>query len=208
MFGINGWELILIGMIAVFVLGLAGYGIALGVVDAACNMQAVAVEHRYERPILPSFHGAWTLGGHGDDMVPMVRHSTVGGLPLPDAVEAGFLGQGDLDAIVERTRKGGGEIVALLKTGSAFYAPAESAIAMAKSYLLDQKRVLPCAVWLSGEYGLSDLYVGVPALLGANGVEKIVEIALDDEAKANLQVSVDAVKELLVACKAIDGTLN
>ena len=150
---------------------------------------------------------AWTLGGHGDDMVPMVRHSTVGGLPLPDAVAAGFLTQAELDAIVERTRKGGGEIVALLKTGSAFYAPAESAIAMAKSYLKDEKRVLPCAVWLSGEYGLSDLYVGVPALIGAGGVEKIVEIELDDADQAGLQVSVDAVKELLDACKALDPSL-
>src|SRR5688572_2759334 len=123
---------------------------------------------------------AWTLGGHGDDMVPMVRHSTVGGLPLPDAVKAGFLSQDELDAIVDRTRKGGGEIVALLKTGSAFYAPAESAVAMARAYLLDQKRVLPCAVWLSGEYGLSDLYVGVPALIGAGGVEKVIEFTTDE----------------------------
>ena len=130
---------------------------------------------------------AWTLGGHGDDMVPMVRHSTIGGLPLPEAVAAGFLSQADLDAIVERTRKGGGEIVALLKTGSAFYAPAESAIAMAKSYLLDQKRVLPCAVWLSGEYGLSDLYVGVAALIGAGGVEKVVEFTTNDEEKGDVR---------------------
>ena len=150
---------------------------------------------------------AWTLGGHGDDMVPMVRHSTVGGLPLPDAVAAGFLSQDELDAIVERTRKGGGEIVALLKTGSAFYAPAESAIAMAKSYLLDQKRVLPCAVWLSGEYGLSDLYVGVPALIGAGGVEKIVEFTTNDEEKAMFEKSVASVQGLLQACKDIDGSL-
>ncbi|MBW8735570.1 MAG: malate dehydrogenase, partial [Asticcacaulis sp.] len=104
---------------------------------------------------------AWTLGGHGDDMVPMVRHSTIGGLPLPEAVAQGFLTQEELDAIVKRTRGGGGEIVALLKTGSAFYAPAESAIAMATSYLKDKKRVLPCAAYLSGEYGLRGLYVGV-----------------------------------------------
>ena len=150
---------------------------------------------------------AWTLGGHGDDMVPMVRHSTVGGLPLPDAVAAGFLSQADLDGIVERTRKGGGEIVALLKTGSAFYAPAESAIAMAKSYLLDQKRVLPCAVYLNGEYGLSDLYVGVPALIGAAGVEKVVEFTTNDDEKAMLAKSVDSVKGLIQACKDIDGSL-
>ena len=150
---------------------------------------------------------AWTLGGHGDDMVPMVRHSTVGGLPLPDAVAAGFLSQADLDAIVERTRKGGGEIVALLKTGSAFYAPAESAIAMAKSYLLDQKRVLPCAVWLSGEYGLSDLYVGVPALIGAAGVEKIVEFTTNDDEKAMFAKSVESVNGLIQACKDIEPSL-
>jgi malate dehydrogenase len=150
---------------------------------------------------------AWTLGGHGDDMVPMVRHSTVGGLPLPDAVSAGFLSQGELDAIVERTRKGGGEIVALLKTGSAFYAPAESAIAMARSYLLDQKRVLPCAVWLSGEYGLSDLYVGVPALIGANGVEKVIEFSTNDDEKAMFKKSVESVQGLIQACKDIDASL-
>ncbi|MEY3260944.1 MAG: malate dehydrogenase, partial [Pseudomonadota bacterium] len=107
---------------------------------------------------------AWTLGGHGDDMVPMVRHSTVGGLPLPDLVKQGWMTQAELDAIVERTRKGGGEIVALLKTGSAFYAPAESAIAMATSYLKDKKRVLPCAAYLTGQYGLDGLYVGVPVV--------------------------------------------
>jgi len=150
---------------------------------------------------------AWTLGGHGDDMVPMVRHSTVGGLPLPDAVKAGFLSQAELDAIVDRTRKGGGEIVALLKTGSAFYAPAESAVAMARSYLLDQKRVLPCAVWLSGEYGLKDLYVGVPALIGANGVEKVIEFTTNDEEKAMFAKSVESVQGLIQACKDIDGSL-
>ena len=150
---------------------------------------------------------AWTLGGHGDDMVPMVRHSTVGGLPLPDAVKAGFLSQAELDAIVDRTRKGGGEIVALLKTGSAFYAPAESAVAMAKSFLSDKKRVLPCAAHLTGQYGLKDVYVGVPVVIGAGGVEEVIEIALDAKAKAGLQVSIDAVKELLVACKGIDSSL-
>lgn len=150
---------------------------------------------------------AWTLGGHGDDMVPMVRHSTVGGLPLPDAVKAGFLTQEDLDAIVERTRKGGGEIVALLKTGSAFYAPAESAIAMATSYLKDKKRVLPCATFLTGQYGLSDLYVGVPVVIGAGGAEKIVEFETNDAEKAMFAKSVESVKGLMEACKAIDPTL-
>src|SRR5580692_8518096 len=123
---------------------------------------------------------AWTLGGHGDDMVPMVRHSTVGGLPLPELVNQGLISQDELDAIVKRTRGGGGEIVALLKTGSAFYAPAESAIAMVRSYLKDEKRVLPCAVYLSGQYGLSDLYVGVPTVIGADGAERILEFPLDD----------------------------
>ncbi|AYV45826.1 malate dehydrogenase [Caulobacter flavus] len=150
---------------------------------------------------------AWTLGGHGDDMVPMVRHSTVGGLPLPDAVKAGFLTQEELDAIVERTRKGGGEIVALLKTGSAFYAPAESAIAMATSYLKDKKRVLPCATFLTGQYGLSDLYVGVPVVIGAGGAEKIVEFETNDAEKAMFAKSVESVKGLMEACKAIDPTL-
>ena len=150
---------------------------------------------------------AWTLGGHGDDMVPMVRHSTVGGLPLPAAVAAGMMTQGELDAIVERTRKGGGEIVALLKTGSAFYAPAESAIAMAKSYLRDERRVLPCAVYLRGEYGLNDLYVGVPALISAKGAEKVIEFETNDEEKAMFAKSVASVQGLIEACKVIDPSL-
>ena len=140
-------------------------------------------------------------------MVPLVRYSGVAGIPLPDLVKMGWTTQEKLDAIVQRTRDGGAEIVALLKTGSAFYAPAESAIAMAKSYLLDQKRVLPCAVWLSGEYGLSDLYVGVPALIGAGGVEKIVEFTTNDEEKAMFEKSVASVQGLLQACKDIDASL-
>jgi malate dehydrogenase len=150
---------------------------------------------------------AWTLGGHGDDMVPMVRHSTVGGLPLPELVKQGWLTQEKLDAIVERTRKGGGEIVALLKTGSAFYAPAESAIAMATSYLKDKKRVLPCATYLTGQYGLNDLYVGVPVVIGAGGAEKIVEFETNDAEKAMFAKSVESVKGLMEACKAIDSSL-
>ena len=150
---------------------------------------------------------AWTLGGHGDDMVPMVRHSTVGGLPLPELVKQGWLTQEKLDAIVERTRKGGGEIVALLKTGSAFYAPAESAIAMATSCLKDKKRVLPCATYLTGQYGLNDLYVGVPVVIGAGGAEKIVEFETNDAEKAMFAKSVESVKGLMEACKAIDGSL-
>ena len=150
---------------------------------------------------------AWTLGGHGDDMVPMTRYSTVGGLPLPVLVEQGALSQADLDGIVQRTRGGGGEIVALLKTGSAFYAPAESAIAMARSYLKDKKRVLPCAAHLSGQYGVKDLYVGVPAVIGAGGVEKIIEFPMDDAEKAMFAKSVESVKGLLEACKTIEPAL-
>jgi malate dehydrogenase len=146
---------------------------------------------------------AWTLGGHGDDMVPMVRYSTVGGLPLPTLVEQGALSQADLDGIVERTRKGGGEIVALLKTGSAFYAPAESAIAMAKSYLKDKKRVLPVAAYLKGEYGVKGTYVGVPVIIGAGGVERIVEISLSSSEQKAFDKSVASVTGLTDACKKI-----
>jgi malate dehydrogenase len=150
---------------------------------------------------------AWTLGGHGDDMVPMTRYSTVGGLPLPLLVEQGMLSQDDLDGIVARTRGGGGEIVALLKTGSAFYAPAESAIAMAKSYLKDKKRVLPCAAHLTGQYGLKDMYVGVPAVIGAGGVERIIEFPMDDAEKAMFAKSVASVQGLIAACKEIEPAL-
>ena len=150
---------------------------------------------------------AWTLGGHGDDMVPMVRHSTVAGLPLPELVKQGWMSQADLDGIVERTRKGGGEIVALLKTGSAFYAPAESAIAMATSYLKDKKRVLPCATFLTGQYGLKDLYVGVPVVIGAGGAERIVEFETNDEEKAMFKKSVESVQGLMEACKGIEPSL-
>jgi malate dehydrogenase len=150
---------------------------------------------------------AWTLGGHGDDMVPMVRYSTVGGLPLSTLVEQGAISQDELDAIVKRTRGGGGEIVALLKTGSAFYAPAESAIAMATSYLKDKKRVLPVAAHLSGQYGQSDMYVGVPAVIGAGGVERIVEFPLDAGETEMFAKSVESVKGLVAACKEIDASL-
>jgi malate dehydrogenase len=150
---------------------------------------------------------AWTLGGHGDDMVPMTRYSTVGGLPLPVLVEQGVISQADVDAIVARARGGGGEIVALLKTGSAYYAPAESAIAMAKSFLKDKKRVLPCAAHLSGQYGLKDLYVGVPAVIGAGGVEKVIEFPMDDAEKAMFAKSVASVQGLIAACKEIEPTL-
>jgi malate dehydrogenase len=149
----------------------------------------------------------FVLGGHGDTMVPVVQYSAVAGIPVPDLIKQGRSTQERIDEIVKRTRGGGGEIVALLKTGSAFYAPAASAIAMAESYLGDQKRLLPCAAHLTGQYGVDDLYVGVPVIIGAGGVEQIVEIELDEEAKANLQVSVEAVRELLVACKSVDESL-
>ncbi|HWI76200.1 MAG TPA: malate dehydrogenase [Sphingomicrobium sp.] len=151
---------------------------------------------------------AFVLGGHGDTMVPVVEYSTVAGIPIPDLVKMGWTTQEKIDAIVKRTRGGGGEIVALLKTGSAYYAPATSAISMAEAFLKDKKRVLPCAAHLTGQYGVDNLYVGVPCILGAGGVERIVEIDLKDEAKKNFQVSVDAVKELLEACKQIDGSLK
>ena len=149
----------------------------------------------------------FVLGGHGDTMVPVVQYSTVAGIPVPDLIKQGRSTKERIDAIVKRTRGGGGEIVALLKTGSAYYAPATSGIAMAEAYLGDQKRLLPCAAFVEGKYGLDGLYVGVPVIIGAGGVEQVVEIDLDEEAKANFQVSVDAVKELLEACKAIDGSL-
>ena len=147
---------------------------------------------------------AFVLGGHGDDMVPSVRYSTVAGIPLPDLVKMGWTTQERIDAIVKRTRGGGGEIVNLLKTGSAFYAPASSAIAMAESYLKDQRRVLPCAAYLSGQYGVKDMYVGVPVILGANGVEKVVEISLDADETKMFATSVASVKSLVDACKVIN----
>jgi malate dehydrogenase len=150
---------------------------------------------------------AFVLGGHGDTMVPVVGYSTVAGIPIPDLVKMGWTTQQRVDEIVKRTRGGGGEIVALLKTGSAYYAPATSAIAMAESFLKDKKRVLPCAAHLAGQYGVNDLYVGVPCIIGAGGVERVIEIELDQAARENFDVSVDAVKELLEACRQIDNSL-
>jgi malate dehydrogenase len=146
---------------------------------------------------------ALVLGGHGDDMVPIARYSTVAGIPLPDLVKMGWIRQDKLDAIIERTRKGGGEIVNLLKTGSAFYAPASSAIQMAESYLKDKRRVLPCAAYLNGEYGVKGLYVGVPVVVGGNGIERIVEIDLNASERAMFQKSVESVKGLIAACTKI-----
>jgi len=151
---------------------------------------------------------AFVLGGHGDDMVPLVRYSTVAGIPLPDLVKMRWMTQERLDQIVDRTRKGGGEIVALLKSGSAFYAPASSAIQMAESYLKDKKRVLPCAAYLGGQYGVRGLYVGVPAIIGNGGVERIVEIELNAEEQGMFDKSVASVKTLVEACTKIAPQLG
>jgi malate dehydrogenase len=146
---------------------------------------------------------AFVLGGHGDSMVPLIRYSTIAGIPLPEIVQMGWLTQEQLDQIVTRTRNGGGEIVNLLKTGSAFYAPAAAAITMAEAYLLDQKRVLPCAAYLRGEYGVQDLYVGVPVVIGAQGVERVLEVALTAEEKALFHHSVQSVKDVVQQLKTL-----
>jgi malate dehydrogenase len=151
---------------------------------------------------------AFVLGGHGDEMVPMVRYSTVAGIPLTDLIKMGWTTQARVDEIFERTRKGGGEIVGLLKTGSAFYAPAASAIDMAESYLRDKKRVLPCATWLNGEYGLKDIYVGVPVVIGEKGVERIVELDLNGAERGMFEKSVASVQGLVEACKKIAPNLG
>ncbi|WCT74081.1 malate dehydrogenase [Sphingomonas naphthae] len=174
-----------------------------GVLDSARFSHFLADEFQVSVKDVNTF----VLGGHGDTMVPVLEYSTVSGIPVSDLIEMGFSTKEKIDEIVKRTRGGGGEIVALLKTGSAFYAPATSAISMAEAYLYDQKRILPAAAHLTGQYGIDDLYVGVPVLFGAGGAEKVIEVKLSDEAKGNLTVSVDSVKELLVACKAIDGSL-
>jgi malate dehydrogenase len=151
---------------------------------------------------------AFVLGGHGDTMVPLTRYSTVAGIPLPDLVKMKWTTQARLDAIVQRTRDGGAEIVNLLKTGSAFYAPAASAVAMAESFLKDKKRVLPCAAWLNGEYDVKDLYVGVPCVIGAKGVERIVEIQLNSAERTMFDKSAGAVKTLVDACMTIAPNLG
>jgi malate dehydrogenase len=175
-----------------------------GVLDSARFRHFLAEEFKVSVEDVTAF----VLGGHGDTMVPVVEYSTVAGIPIPDLIKMGWSTQEKIDAIVQRTRSGGGEIVALLKTGSAYYAPATSALEMAESFLKDKKRVLPSAAYLTGQYGVDGLYVGVPVVIGAGGVERIVEIALDESAQANFQVSVDAVKELLEACKGIDESLR
>jgi malate dehydrogenase len=151
---------------------------------------------------------AFVLGGHGDTMVPVVRYSTVAGIPLPDLIKMGWTTQARVDEIMTRTRNGGAEIVNLLKTGSAFYAPAASAIAMAESYLKDQKRVLPCAAWLNGEYGIKDLYVGVPVVIGSKGVERIVELELNSSERDMFDKSAASVQGLVDACRKIAPDLG
>ena len=150
---------------------------------------------------------AFVLGGHGDTMVPLARYSTVAGIPIPDLIKMGWTTDAKLDEIIQRTRSGGAEIVGLLKTGSAFYAPASSAIQMAEAYLKDKKRVLPCAAHLDGEYGVEDLYVGVPVIIGAGGVERVVEISLSKDEQAEFDASVAAVRGLVDAVKEIDPEL-
>ncbi|SFG34696.1 malate dehydrogenase (NAD) [Novosphingobium sp. CF614] len=174
-----------------------------GVLDSARFSTYLAWEFGVSVRDVTSF----VLGGHGDQMVPIPEYSTVKGIPVPDLIKMGKSTQERIDAIVKRTAGGGGEIVALLKTGSAFYAPAASAISMAESYLGDMKRVLPCAAHMTGQYGIDDLYVGVPVVIGAGGVEQVIEIALDDKAKAGLQISIDEVKTLIAACKELDPSL-
>ena len=174
-----------------------------GILDSARFRHFLSLEFKVSMKDVSTF----VLGGHGDTMVPLARYSTVGGIPLPDLVSMGWTTQDRLDAIIQRTRDGGAEIVGLLKTGSAFYAPATSAIEMAEAYLKDQKRVLPCAAYCDGEFGLKGMYVGVPTVIGANGIEKIIEIEMDKDETAMFDSSVNAVKGLVEACKNIDSSL-
>jgi malate dehydrogenase len=175
------------GLPAARVVGMAG------VLDSARLRHFLATEFKVSVEDVTAF----VLGGHGDTMVPLIRYSTVAGIPVPDLIKMGWTSQEKIDAIVQRTRDGGAEIVNLLKTGSAFYAPASSAIAMAESYLKDKRRVLPCAAMLNGEYGVKGLYVGVPVIIGANGVEKVVEIDLNAAEQAMFDKSVAAVRGLI-----------
>ncbi len=170
-----------------------------GVLDSARFQHFIAEEFNVSVEDVTAF----VLGGHGDSMVPSIRYSTVAGIPLPDLVKMKWTTQKRIDEIVQRTRMGGGEIVNLLKTGSAFYAPASSAIAMAESYLKDKKRVLPCAAYLKGEYGVKGIYVGVPVVIGAKGVERIVEIKLDATERSMFRKSVKAVKDLDAVTKKL-----
>ncbi|AVO38040.1 malate dehydrogenase [Pukyongiella litopenaei] len=181
--------------------------------NKVCGMAGVLDSARFRHFLAEEFNvsmrdvTAFVLGGHGDTMVPLARYSTVAGIPLPDLVKMGWTSQEKLDAIVQRTRDGGAEIVNLLKTGSAFYAPATSAIEMAEAYLKDQKRVLPCAAYVDGAFGLDGLYVGVPTVIGAGGVERVVNIRMSSDEQAMFDNSVNAVKGLVDACKGIDSSL-
>ena len=181
--------------------------------EKVCGMAGVLDSARFRHFIADELDvsvkdvNAFVLGGHGDTMVPLTRYSTVAGIPLPDLVKMGWMEQERLDAIVQRTRDGGAEIVGLLKTGSAFYAPAASAIEMAEAYLKDQKRVLPCAAYVENAYGVKGIYVGVPTVIGAGGIEKVIEISLNKDEQAMLDNSIEAVQGLVEACKAIDTEL-
>jgi malate dehydrogenase len=186
------------GLPAEKVVGMAG------VLDSARFRHFLSVEFDVSMRDVTAF----VLGGHGDTMVPLSRYSTVGGIPLPDLVKMGWTSQEKLDAIIQRTRDGGAEIVGLLKTGSAFYAPASSAIEMAEAYLKDQRRLLPCAAWVDGALGLKGMYVGVPTIIGAGGIEKVIDIKLNKDEQVMFDKSVDAVNGLVKACKAIDENLK
>jgi malate dehydrogenase len=175
-----------------------------GVLDSARFRHFLSLEFNVSMRDVAAF----VLGGHGDTMVPLVRYSTVAGIPLPDLVAMGWTTQERLDAIVQRTRDGGAEIVGLLKSGSAYYAPATSAIEMAVSYLRDQRRLLPCAAWCKGEFGLNGLYVGVPTIIGRGGIERIVDIKLAPDEQSMFDRSVEAVRGLVEACKGIDPKLG
>ncbi len=182
--------------------------------NMVCGMAGILDSARFRHFLAEEFNvsikdvTAFVLGGHGDTMVPLPRYSTVAGIPLPDLIEMGWTTQEKLDTIIQRTRDGGAEIVGLLKTGSAYYAPAGSAIEMAEAYLGDQKRLLPCAAHIEDAYGVKDLYVGVPTVIGAGGIEKVVEIKLNKAEQAMFDNSVEAVNGLVAACKAIDGSLG
>ncbi|MEO1309950.1 MAG: malate dehydrogenase [Pseudomonadota bacterium] len=175
-----------------------------GVLDSARFRHFLADEFKVSAEDVTAF----VMGGHGDTMVPLLRYSTVAGIPVPDMVKMGWSTDEKMAAIVDRTRKGGGEIVQLLGTGSAFYAPAESAVEMAVSYLRDKKRLLPCAAHLTGQFGVDGMYVGVPVIIGAEGVEKVVEIELSSEEQGMFDHSVGAVKELVAACKGLEPALG
>ena len=181
--------------------------------NRVCGMAGVLDSARFRHFLAAEFEvsvedvTAFVLGGHGDTMVPLARYSTVAGIPIPDLVAMGWSNQEKIDAIIQRTRDGGAEIVGLLKTGSAFYAPATAAIAMADAYLKDKKRLLPCAAYLTGQYGVTDMYVGVPTIIGAGGIERIVEIDLQGPEKDGFDNSVAAVRGLMEACQGIEPSL-